>query len=257
MRRFEVWISDEEIWRLPAIIQPAINSDLCLHLETEGSYSIPHYDTTHFIPRTLTFIFGSPNLSKLTVFLLALIHLLTCKGGIPRMRSMVPPPPRSPIRAPSSNIHPLSLSLRDHYRQARDWPRTEWWMRGAFVSEGFIVSLHYSSSHNLAAPRGKVAIVFFGIDDGVDHLYSCKTIYKGSQDWFHIIGYIFLNSFWLILFGNITTKMMLFPGGWKQSVVISGGHNPLSFIFPWHLLFYPNYLPVLEWFWLPAPQHLY
>lgn len=44
------------------------------------------------------------------------------KGGIPWMFSPVPSPPRSPILPPSSNIHPFSLSLRDHYCQAYDWP---------------------------------------------------------------------------------------------------------------------------------------
>ncbi len=46
----------------------------------------------------------------------------TCKGGIPCMCSAVPLPPRSHILPSSSNIHPLSLSLRDHYCQYYDWP---------------------------------------------------------------------------------------------------------------------------------------
>lgn len=73
----------------------------------------------------ICFTTSLPHLSKLTVLHFPLIHLLflsTCKGGNPLHVFNSPLPPRSPILLPSSNIHPLSLSFRDHYYRANDWP---------------------------------------------------------------------------------------------------------------------------------------
>lgn len=62
---------------------------------------------------------GSTRLSTLTVQHPSPHPTPPTKRGIPRMCPAVPP--MSPILPSSSNIHCLSLSLKDHYCQGYDW----------------------------------------------------------------------------------------------------------------------------------------
>ena len=74
--------------------------------------------------------------------------------GIPCMCSTVPSPPTSPILPPSSNIHPLLFVSRRSLLPGLWLAGTQWWMYVVlFVSEVFIVSLHYSSSHHHTVKR--------------------------------------------------------------------------------------------------------
>lgn len=66
---------------------------------------------------------GSTRLSALTVQHPSPHPAPPTKRGIPCMRPAVPP--MSPILPSSSNIHCLSLSLKDHYCQCYDWTHSD------------------------------------------------------------------------------------------------------------------------------------
>lgn len=130
-------------------------TQLCLHsLETVRGTSnqFPDYYTIHLIKYDFMLLFYKqidPSLNADCATSISSSRS-TRKGGIPCMCSTVPP--RSPILPSSSNIHCLSLSLRDHYCQFYDWTHSDGCMVLLFQSI-FIVSLHYSSSHHHTVKR--------------------------------------------------------------------------------------------------------
>lgn len=92
---------------------------------------------------------GSTRLSTLTVQHPSPHPAPPTKRGIPRMCPAVPP--MSPILPSSSNIHCLSLTLKDHYCQCYDWTHSDGCMAPLFQRVFFIYIYciaPYSSSHH-------------------------------------------------------------------------------------------------------------
>lgn len=84
--------------------------------------------------------------------------LSTCKGGIPCMCPFASQEPHSAFLIK----HLSSLFVSQRSLPLVPWlARTRWWMDGAFVSEVFIVSLHYSSSHRYTKVSWN-SMIFFG-----------------------------------------------------------------------------------------------
>lgn len=93
----------------------------------------------------LCFTNGSTRLSALTVQHPSPHPAPPTKRGIPRMCPAVPP--MSPVLPGSSNIHCLSLTLKDHYCQRYDWTHSDGCMALLF-QRFFFFSLHRCIIHH-------------------------------------------------------------------------------------------------------------